>query len=113
MGNNGIWKKGGKPKMYQIEQCFVLSTSDDNENKINFVQFQMCLVHFASVIFKYCPNAKHEVIGMNEKMDLLMKWCKLLEAQKIKIGKKYTRSDTFKRIKSLKMMQQMTPTNEN
>ena len=113
--NNGIWKNGGKPQIYEIMQCFVMSASDDeneylmnDEREINFSEFQLCLVHFASVIFKYCPNAKYKVLAMNEKMNLVMRWCKLLEAQKVKICKRYTRSDTLKnikRIKSIKLTQ--------
>eukprot|EP01083_Nonionella_stella_P149875 476623_1 len=78
-----IWKMGGKPSIEEMIQCFTLSLDEDellNRKEMSFGEFQRCLVVFTNCIFKYHPNAKYNIIGFTDKLDLVLKWCETLES---------------------------------
>jgi len=96
-----LWKKGGRPTMEEIIQCFVLCKSEDQllfEEEIPFVAFQRCLLYFAASIFRHRPQAKYSVLPIRKRVDAVLKWCAKLDIQKFKVYGGLILSESFRNI---------------
>jgi len=78
-----IWKRGGKPSLDDIMDCFTLSKSNKSmeEELINMRGFQRCFLHFTAAMFRKKHGAQYTVKPLDEKLDLVLTWCETLNAQ--------------------------------
>merc|ERR1712062_663987 len=77
------WKCGGRPTEDQLLQCFTLSkpAQSMDEQWIDLGEFIRCLLHFTAALFRAQPDAKYQVMSLEEKLDLVLKWCHKMDAQ--------------------------------
>lgn len=98
------WKLGGRPTMSEIIQCFMLCKQDQMlmDDEITFVAFQRCLLYFAGSIYRHRFNAKYVVLPITKRVDLVLKWCRKLNNQKVKMSYGIIQSDSFRKISKRK-----------
>jgi len=110
--NKKIWINGGKPTFSEMKAAFILSKSNVelDQDEVDYVHFQKCIINLTNIIFKYQPNAKYKILPFEEKLDLVLLW--LDKMNKTRSSSLRKRSSSLKKIKS-KTIPKIEPTNNN